>query len=214
MSEGHDPRKPIGYGNPPKRTQFKPGQKSANPRGRPKKRRSGLTELVETEFGRTHKVRGEDGRTQRLTGAEILIKQLKSAALKGDAKAQKMVLDLMKSSPAPRQILTDEELQARNAEDEQKRALAAQLVEQIERTGEIARVAFGTGVVERALDGELQVTALGRALSEFITRGGQETDVARRREEVQALLTLIEEEKLAFRNTPAGAVNKSAQNPT
>jgi hypothetical protein len=74
----------IGYGNPPKRTQFKKGQ-SGNPRGRPKGGRNLATDLA-AELGEHVTVR-EDGRPRRMSKQRALIKSLMAKALQGDVRA-------------------------------------------------------------------------------------------------------------------------------
>jgi hypothetical protein len=81
----------IGYGNPPKRTQFKKGQ-SGNPRGRPKGRRNLATDLA-AELGEHVTVR-EDGHPRRVSKQRALIKSLMAKALGGDVRASTAFLAL------------------------------------------------------------------------------------------------------------------------
>jgi hypothetical protein len=82
----------VGYGKPPKRTRFKPGE-SGNPRGRPKGTRNLKTDLAEelaeriaiTEGGRRHSVSKQRG----------MLKQLMAKALRGDVRAANTVLGLV-----------------------------------------------------------------------------------------------------------------------
>lgn len=74
----------VGYGKPPKKTQFKPGQ-SGNPKGRPKKPndiKTNVNELLDTKIP----VRGWDGE-QRPDGRKAIAMALVSRALKGDLRA-------------------------------------------------------------------------------------------------------------------------------
>jgi hypothetical protein len=201
MTEGHDPSKPVGYGNPPKATQFKKGGKSRNPKGRPRKQKS-LANVVEAEFAKIHKVRGENGKTQRLMATEILVKQLKNAALKGDPKAQKIVLDLLKTISPSHQILTPEEVLARQDEDQQRKELSARLLALMGQFSEAAGAALGTGVVQQGPDGELYVTALGLAIGEYVRRAGPEGPTAERRARIEHLLIQIDERRLEVRQGP------------
>lgn len=74
----------VGYGKPPKKHQFKPGQ-SGNPKGRPKGQRNFSTILIR-ELSETLSVK-EGGKTKKLTKIEAVIKQLVTKAVKGDARA-------------------------------------------------------------------------------------------------------------------------------
>lgn len=102
----------VGYGLPPKKSQFKPGQ-SGNPKGRPK----GSTNLaidLSVELSELISVR-EDGRTRRISKQRALVKSLTAKALQGDIRAVATLLTLHArlsadgSSTAP-PILEAEEL--------------------------------------------------------------------------------------------------------
>jgi len=81
----------IGYGKPPKATQFKKG-KSGNPRGRPKGRRNLATDLA-AELNEHVTVR-EEGRSRRISKQRALIKSLMAKALQGDVRATTAFLAL------------------------------------------------------------------------------------------------------------------------
>jgi hypothetical protein len=81
----------VGYGKPPKATQFKPGR-SGNPRGRPKGSRNLATDLA-AELGEQITVR-EDGHPRRITKQRALIKSLMAKALQGDVRASAAMLAL------------------------------------------------------------------------------------------------------------------------
>lgn len=74
----------VGYGKPPKHTQFKPGQ-SGNPKGRPKGTRNLKTDLAE-ELGESIIV-NEGGRSKTITKQRAMIKSLIARAVNGDPKA-------------------------------------------------------------------------------------------------------------------------------
>ncbi|MFO1148310.1 MAG: DUF5681 domain-containing protein [Alsobacter sp.] len=75
---------PIGYGRPPKHSQFKPGQ-SGNPRGRAKGSQNMRT-LLEAELKKTVRVR-EEGRTRKRSKGEIVAAQLVNRAVQGEPRA-------------------------------------------------------------------------------------------------------------------------------
>jgi hypothetical protein len=68
----------VGYRNPPRHTQFKPGQ-SGNPAGRPRASRNLRTELIE-ELGEEVNLR-EGDRPVRLTRQRAIVKKLIAAAM-------------------------------------------------------------------------------------------------------------------------------------
>ncbi len=74
----------VGYGKPPTRTQFKPGQ-SGNRKGRRKKVESHKSVLRE-ELAETFAVT-MNGKTERLSSFRISVKRAKKKAMEGDLKA-------------------------------------------------------------------------------------------------------------------------------
>ena len=84
----------VGYGKPPKASQFKPGQ-SGNPNGRPRKPKD-FDGILDRELSQTIRIT-DSGESKTLTKREILVKTLINAALKGDRAALKLVLAYMKS---------------------------------------------------------------------------------------------------------------------
>jgi len=79
----------VGYGKPPRHSQFKPGQ-SGNPKGRPKGTRGFAAELTE-ELGETIRV-SENGKIKKLSKQRAMIKSLVAKAAKGDPKSIQIVL--------------------------------------------------------------------------------------------------------------------------
>lgn len=82
----------VGYGKPPKRTQFAPG-KSGNPRGRTagskglrSELRSELSELVTIT---------KDGKSRRVPKRRLVLKALVSKAAKGDVRAADKLISLI-----------------------------------------------------------------------------------------------------------------------
>ena len=84
MSDDYD----VGYGKPPKNTQFKRGQ-SGNPRGRPKRTRNFKTDLQE-ELDAPVTI-SEGGQTKTISRQQAIIKRTVEKALKGDLRAAQML---------------------------------------------------------------------------------------------------------------------------
>lgn len=82
----------VGYGKPPKQTQFKPGQ-SGNPKGRSKGTKNLKTELMEM-LAEMILVRDGD-RTRQVSNQRAFLMALLSRAFKGDAKAAGHLIGLM-----------------------------------------------------------------------------------------------------------------------
>jgi len=78
----------VGYGKPPKRTQFQKGW-SGNPNGRPKGALNFTTVFLRTL--REKVVTTENGKTKILTKLEALTKQLVNKAASGDLRAVSQV---------------------------------------------------------------------------------------------------------------------------
>lgn len=91
----------VGYGRPPRATQFKPGQ-CGNPKGRPRKPKS-LAHSVDRELDRLVTVR-ESGREKRLSKREVISRRLVDDACRGDARAVRLVRDLNKAPAASDQL--------------------------------------------------------------------------------------------------------------
>ena len=92
-----DPETPIeddyevGYGRPPKHSQFKPGQ-SGNPKGRPKGSKNFRTDVVEV-LDMPVQV-AENGRSRRISSQRASLLRLREQALAGNARALDKLLDL------------------------------------------------------------------------------------------------------------------------
>lgn len=82
----------VGYGKPPKHSQFKPGQ-SGNPKGKAKGRKNLATELLEELSERV--VVTENGRQKKLSKQTIILKRMVTDAAQGDAKARDQLLKLI-----------------------------------------------------------------------------------------------------------------------
>src|SRR5437763_216317 len=83
----------VGKGKPPKEHQFKKGQPSPNPQGRPKgsTRESQLQKMLKKRIF----VTGADGRRVRKPLEEVINHKLVETAAKGDFKAIKLINELV-----------------------------------------------------------------------------------------------------------------------
>jgi hypothetical protein len=86
------PRYSVGYGRPPKATQFKPGR-SGNPKGRPKGPRS-IGAILRDVIAQRVPV-AEGGKTRRLPALEVMLRRLVNEAMRSDPKAIKLLLTLV-----------------------------------------------------------------------------------------------------------------------
>jgi len=88
MSDNYD----VGYGKPPKDTQFKPGS-SGNPAGRPKGTKNLRTDLSE-ELAEKIKV-NEGGQQLVISKQRAMLKSLMAKAIKGDTSAARALINLI-----------------------------------------------------------------------------------------------------------------------
>jgi hypothetical protein len=79
----------VGYGRPPKHTQWKKGQ-SGNPHGR-RKRPKGPLEEVMAELAELISIT-ERGRTKRVSKLRALVKKATAEGIKGDMRASNLIL--------------------------------------------------------------------------------------------------------------------------
>jgi uncharacterized protein DUF5681 len=82
----------VGYGCPPQHTRFQPGQ-YGNPSGRPKGTKNLKTDLME-ELAERISI-SEGGKPKKLSKQRALVKSLTAKAIKGDARAIGILLNLM-----------------------------------------------------------------------------------------------------------------------
>jgi hypothetical protein len=83
----------IGYGKPPKATQFKAGQ-SGNPKGRPKGSMNAAT-MMQQIVAEPVSVVEKGGREKTMPMLEVLLRRMVNKAATGDLKAIPMVLTLV-----------------------------------------------------------------------------------------------------------------------
>src|ERR1700740_535091 len=82
----------VGYGRPPKASQFAAG-KSGNPKGRPKGSRSVgavLQDIIQQKIVVT-----ENGKTRRIPALEVMLRRLANDAMRSDQRALKLLLSLL-----------------------------------------------------------------------------------------------------------------------
>jgi hypothetical protein len=82
----------VGYGRPPKATQFKPGQ-SGNARGRPKGPRT-IGAILREVIGQKIVVT-EGSKSRRLPVLEVMLRRLVNEAMRNDPKAMKLLISLV-----------------------------------------------------------------------------------------------------------------------
>lgn len=110
----------VGYKNPPRGSQFKPGQ-SGNPKGRPPGSKN-LKTLIERELNQKVTVR-EGSRSRQLTKREVLVKQLVKKALEGDHRAQQTLLKVNQEQAASHRSANDNAPPADAPLDQDDRAI-------------------------------------------------------------------------------------------
>lgn len=84
---------PPGYKNPPKSGQFKPGQ-SGNPKGRPKKERDPICDIIEDVFFAEQMV-NIGGNPKKMRAIKIVLMKLVQRAQQGNERATSLMFSLM-----------------------------------------------------------------------------------------------------------------------
>ena len=107
-----EPEDVVGYGRPPRHSQFKPGQ-SGNRRGRPKQRRKVEDFVHDVLHQKTWISLG--GKRKRVTAVEAILYRLLEQSLKGDIKAARLLIEMKASRPdtedhSTASLLLDEDL--------------------------------------------------------------------------------------------------------
>ena len=102
----------VGYKNPPKHTQFKPGE-SGNPKGRPKGTKNLATDLSEELSEKI--IVTEGGQQYQVSKQRAMIKSLLAKALQGETRASSVLLNLIvgleiaKSNDPEEEVLSEED---------------------------------------------------------------------------------------------------------
>jgi len=95
MPDNHDKEYDVGFGKPPKTSQFRKGS-SGNPKGRPKGRRNLATVLERTLQEKV--IVNENGVRRTVTKLEAAVKQLVNQAASGDLAAMRQLSALAGST--------------------------------------------------------------------------------------------------------------------
>lgn len=103
----------VGYGKPPKHTQFPPGQ-SGNPKGKPKGTKDFRADLAE-ELAQRVQV-SEGGKKITVSKQRLVIKRLFEKAAKGDIRALNTVIKLGMTTMSDDTAAADEPLTAEEEE--------------------------------------------------------------------------------------------------
>ncbi len=93
MFDDEDDDNSVGYGNPPKNTQFKKG-KSGNPKGRPPEK---VLHLVVEQILNEKVTIMVNGEKKMMTKKEAVFQQLINESMKGKSTATKTLIYLLKS---------------------------------------------------------------------------------------------------------------------
>ena len=100
----------VGYGKPPKASQFKKGQ-SGNPSGRPRGAPS-FGQSVAKAMRRRVSVRA-DGRLKKMSGMDAMAQNYTARAISGDLKAARLVLQELAALPPEEQLPFQSEITVR-----------------------------------------------------------------------------------------------------
>ena len=92
MNDNSEAMEPVGYGKPPTKSRFKPGQ-SGNPKGRPKGSLNVTTVL--TKILREKVVINQNGTRKTITKFEASLKQMVNKAASGDLRALAQLLPMI-----------------------------------------------------------------------------------------------------------------------
>ncbi len=97
MPNSRDSDYEIGYGKPPRASQFKPGE-SGNPRGRPRGSKN-FSVLLEEELKQRVTI-NENGRRRRITKLAAIAKHMVNKSLSGDSRLLQALLNEIRAGEA------------------------------------------------------------------------------------------------------------------
>jgi len=159
----------VGYGKPPKHSQFQKNKPSPNPGGRPPKSKSAAA-IFREEFDEPIAVKGKDGRRSRISTTRAIFKQLKQDALRGDKSARAEVFRLMRewAGATGGEMLTEAEVLARTQEQAEKKALADKLKADMVKQLEFFARAKKFGLMVAGPNGDLALSPAAAALGAYI----------------------------------------------
>lgn len=124
------PKPKVGYGNPPVEHQFKPGQPSANPKGRPRKNKAYQQAVLE-QLNRMITVT-VGGKRRKVSVTDIALQQLGNKAAAGDLAAIKEITKLYQQI-APLKPQPEMSLEELNFRQEAAKKLNELIIESLQR---------------------------------------------------------------------------------
>ncbi|MGE0409899.1 MAG: DUF5681 domain-containing protein [Amphiplicatus sp.] len=162
----------VGYGKPPRRTQFKKGQ-SGNPKGRPKGKRNLKTDVRETLQLPVSIT--ENGRKRKVSTQTAVLLRLREKALQADAKAIDRIVAL--AHVHNNEEFVEEASEALSSDDAMILDLFAQRLMRDGRTGapslDAAPEESNEGACAHASESDLEVEPHGDALNEAEPKSGE-----------------------------------------
>jgi len=123
----------VGYGRPPKATQFKKG-KSGNPKGRPRSKTS-LNAIVQKAASGKISVQTANG-TKRVSKIEALTDKTINDALKGDPRARTEAFRLFKDADLQDTLIAQTRQTARDLGDEDRAILDSWIARELKKNAE------------------------------------------------------------------------------
>jgi len=120
----------VGFGKPPKGSQFKPGV-SGNPKGRPKWKNDGmLTDLVGKELYRAMRI-NQNGERISMPALQVALRRLSRMAAEGNPKAVENMLKIARDHSQT--VAVEEKVKFSSMPDEERAQRLRQLFERVER---------------------------------------------------------------------------------